>query len=358
MFEDDGNDVWTFTNDVFTRLNADLKNASKMMSIKEARFLVDLYYGIQKFRIQAQNQVSSAGEEPIAVLSWVKGNARSIEDDIKTSLGLFARQYNVGQWLQGICGIGPVLSAGFLSSFDVRPRMIGPCDCKDSYQDKARGPGQRVFRPNRGLPDENGNLSFICTGRTGKKVCGKEKLIHKDNKKSRDGIVMVSTAGSYLRFAGIDPTSKWESGERRPWNARLKTLCFKAGESFVKVQNRESDYYGKLYAKRKEYETAKNLAGDYSEQAALGADRVGKSTEAYKHYIEGKLPPGHIHSRVRRYAVKMFLSHLHEVSYRDFYREDPPLPYVFIHTDGNHTHYLPPPVVDVKGKSLRELYGE
>ena len=42
------------------------------------------------------------------------------------------------------------------------------------------------------------------------------------------------TVGHIWRFAGLDPTTKWEKGQKRPFNAELKTLCWKLGQSFMK----------------------------------------------------------------------------------------------------------------------------
>ena len=140
-------------------------------------------------------------------------------------------------------------------------------------------------------------------------------------------IEKAPTVGHIWRFAGLDPTSKWEKGKKRPWNAALKCLCWKSGESFVKVSGHEHDIYGKIYLQRKELEQAKNVAGDYREQAEIGAARVGKNTDAYKHYATGKLSPGHIHARAKRYAVKLFLSHYHERGYELKFGTKPPLPY-------------------------------
>src|SRR6185437_10902883 len=50
---------------------------------------------------------------------------------------------------------------------------------------------------------------------------------------------------------------------KRPWNARVKVLCWKIGESFVKVKANENDFYGKLYEKRKLMEQLKNERGDF-----------------------------------------------------------------------------------------------
>jgi hypothetical protein len=292
--------------DPVVRLNQDLKAASVMMSVREARFLVDAYYITQDNRIRVDGQIRSMKSEPTFMLEWLSELTRSQEDEIKKSLGLFAKQYSVGQWLQGLCGIGPVLSAAFLATLDIRDRP---------------------------------------------------------------------TCGHWVRFAGLDPTMKWEKGKKRPWNARLKVLCYKAGESFVKVQNNENDYYGKIFAKRRQLEEKRNLEGKFKMQAEECVKRYRKTTVAYKSYIEGKLPDAHLHARARRYAVKMFLSHLHTVMYRDYYGEEPPVPYVFSKLPENaddylerikglddltgvHTHYVPPPEIPIKGgKLLRDLYG-
>jgi hypothetical protein len=57
------------------------------------------------------------------------------------------------------------------------------------------------------------------------------------------------------------------------------------------------------------------------------AKKVGKATKAYKHYSVGKYPPGHIDAMARRWAVKIFLSHLHDAWYRQAYGKAPPAPF-------------------------------
>lgn len=155
------------------------------------------------------------------------------------------------------------------------------------------------------------------------------------------------TVGHFWAFAGLDPTRKWEKGKVRPWNARLKVLCWKVGESFTKVSGRENDIYGKVYKARKEYEQAKNEAGDYADQAkhALETKKFGEDTTARKMYEQGKLPDGRIHLRAQRYAVKLFMSHLHHVAYFDRYGHQPPKPYIIEH--GGHVHFIEPPHLDV-----------
>ena len=153
-------------------------------------------------------------------------------------------------------------------------------------------------------------------------------------------ISKVQTVGQIWRFAGQDPTCKWEKGQKRPWNASLKVLCWKIGESFVKVSGNDSAYYGKLYLERKELETRKNEAGEYKDQAE--AVLKARPTHAQKAiYAAGKLPPGHIHARAKRWTVKLFLAHWFEVAYKKHYQKDPPLPYPIAHL--GHAKFIPAP---------------
>ena len=157
-------------------------------------------------------------------------------------------------------------------------------------------------------------------------------------------ITRAPTAGAIWRYAGLDPTSEWKKGEKRPHNASLKTLCWKLGESFVKVCNHKDAVYGKLYQERKEAELVKNEAGAFADQAAAKLEKfkIGKTTDAYKAYSIGKLPPAHIHARAKRVAVKMFLSHLHQVWYEVEFGETAPVPYVFEFADKEHVHKIEP----------------
>ena len=156
-------------------------------------------------------------------------------------------------------------------------------------------------------------------------------------------ITKAPTAGHIWRYAGLDPTVRWEKGQKRPWNASLKTLCWKVGESFVKVCNNDADVYGKYYIKRKADEEQRNEAGAFAAQAAdkLARFKIGKDTEAYGYYSAGKLPPAHLHARAKRYAVKLFLSHWHEKAYEFQYGTKPPLPYPIAIL--NHAHRIEAP---------------
>ena len=116
----------------------------------------------------------------------------------------------------------------------------------------------------------------------------------------------MSDRGPHLAVRRPRPTQEWLPKAKRPWNAALKTLCWKIGESFVKVSGNPGDFYGKLYAQRKLIEEQRNAAGAFAGQAAakLKKFKIDKTTIAYQHYAAGKLPPAHIHARAKRWAVK------------------------------------------------------
>lgn len=262
------------------RLTKDLVIASKKLNQDEARYLVDLYYSIQKFRITVGNQlfqITKTGE-PNQMLVYMGDNFGTLENQIKRALELYVKEQELGRWLLSLIGIGPVIAAGLLAHID---------------------------------------------------------------------ITKANTAGKIWRFAGLDSTVEWNKGEKRPWNADLKRLCFLLGESFVKTQNNKNAFYGPLFRQRKDQEIARNERGEYAQQAAdkLAKVKIGRDTEAYKHYSAGKLPPAHIHARARRWVAKLFLSHYHHVAYRLHYKATPPNPWVIEH--GGHVDIITPPNIEI-----------
>jgi len=145
-------------------------------------------------------------------------------------------------------------------------------------------------------------------------------------------ITKAPTVGHIWRFAGLDPTVKWSKGEKRPWNANLKRLCWLIGESFVKVSSHKNDIYGHVYQERKKYEQKRNEAGELADQARervaqAKARRVKLDEDLIKLLEQGTLPAKALHERSKRYAVKLFLSHWWEEAYKLHYETEPPLPY-------------------------------
>lgn len=337
------------------KLSKDVKQGAQVLGKDEVRFLVDYYYQMQNDRIATQGRIRAINQgdkdEPHAVIDFISNQVSTIENNIKKILEVYVKNDPVGIWCSSINGIGPVLTAGFLANLDV--------------EDK---PTAGHFWSYCGLNDQN------------RPWIGKEKT-----KKIIDNILgdKKSKDITYEDFVNCCVATKWKPDSlleargkdkkyifynnlekeeykfkkediiaqcaKRPYNSKLKVLCWKAGQSFVKVSNNPKDFYGKIYQYRKAYEIAKNEAGDYKEQALVRASQVGKTTEAYKWYSEGMLPPAHIQARAERKAVQLFISHLHHVMYVVRYGELPPKPYII--EKGGHAH-----VIEVPNFELVEKY--
>jgi hypothetical protein len=290
-------------NEPVQRLTKDLAQAARTLTDTEARFLVDAYYIMQEDRKRSAAQTRQIGEEgePNSILAWFAKQNETLEHQIQRALDRYTEAHPIGGWLREIVGIGPVIAAGLLAHINLQPWYCAVHDADD---------GEVKCRPSAPHGPECRHME-------------------------------LTTAGKLWRFAGLDPTIVWEKGKRRPYNAKLKTLCWKIGESFIKLSNREDCYYGHVYRKRKEFEQARSDSGACAEYAKERAGKVGKNTEAYKAYSEGRLPPGQINARARRYAVKLFLAHLHEYWYTQKFGKKPPLPYP-IESLG-HKDYIAPP---------------
>lgn len=153
----------------------------------------------------------------------------------------------------------------------------------------------------------------------------------------------LTTAGHLWSFAGLNPLQVWDRKTKRPWNADLKVLCWKIGQSFMKFQNHPNDVYGRVYATKKAFYITKNNEGgfvDNAQKAINSGKKWNRDKVAFQAYHTGKLPPGHIDAMARRYAVKLFLSHYWEVCYTIEHNSAPPLPYPIVQL--GHVHIIPP----------------
>lgn len=178
-------------------------------------------------------------------------------------------------------------------------------------------------------------------------------------------IKQAPTVGHIWRFAGLDPSSVWRKGEKRPWNPDLKVLCWHIGQCLMRTHNHEASFYGSLYRRRKAYEVERNLkAGDIFRQnpdpeywlsggqwRSLYAgedpmkrearpeaiietafrtlrDKKIQEKETRSWYERGMLPPGRIEQRAERWTTKLFLSHWHAVAWETETGEKPVKPYI------------------------------
>jgi hypothetical protein len=149
----------------------------------------------------------------------------------------------------------------------------------------------------------------------------------------------AKSASSFWKYAGLDPTIKWGKGQKRPFNLRLKVLCWKIAQSF-KRQPPDKSYYARLYRMRKDLEQERNARGDFAEVAKQVLEKHPDHAQK-EFYEQGLLPPGRIDLRAGRWAVKIFLAHLYHVMHEHHKGVKPPRPYVIEHL--GHTDYWEPP---------------
>lgn len=249
----------------------DHRAAAARLTSGEARFLVDTYYQVQKYRCSSRNQaqmateVGSKGEpEPNAVVSYLSRELFSLESRIKTALLYYVKARPAGLWAIATYGVGPVIAAGYLSQIDFN---------------------------------------------------------------------IADSAGSVWKLCGVAPGQKKVRGQKTDFNPRLKRLTFLLGQSFMKFSGRDECYYGKIYLERKAYEMKNNEALRYKDQAeaALKEKKFGEDTQAKGWYDKGMLPPARIELRAERYAAKMFLSHFFEVAYFVQHNKLAPAPFPITH---------------------------
>ena len=118
------------------KLTRDIKQAGKTLTVREARYLTDLYYQMQDNRIRAAGQIRAMEQEevkePHLTLDWVFAQSERLESSIRSVLGEFAKNRIVGAWSQSILGIGPVISAGLIANISLTVWV-----CMASQEEKA-----------------------------------------------------------------------------------------------------------------------------------------------------------------------------------------------------------------------------
>lgn len=358
------------------RLSKDQIAASALLDPAEVRYLVDAYYAaFQKPRIRFNNQIKAIqranNQEPHTVLDWLKKQSALSEDQIKVALAGYAKSKDLGRWLMSIYGIGPVIAAGLLAHVDWTVPTVGHV-----WRFAGLDPSSTWLGREKAEVLVKDTQEELLPQRDFAPLV--ERCCAKVNRKSVKYYDSVRAQGEKPSRANL---IAWLA--KRPWNVPLKTLCWKAGESFVKLMNRPKDMYGKYYILRKVAEVAGNDDGRFVGQAQtkLKDTKIGKDTEAWPWYSgcypagttraymaladvfeEAKLmsereqllndrkvkpgqgqqmlPPNHINSRARRWMVKLFLSHAHFVGHWLATGNLAPSPYPIEHC--GHTHVIPP----------------
>lgn len=198
------------------------------------RGLVEDYYDMQGMRIEIESQIRSFVQgNSEAEAEWVKGNVYLKVEEIEKDIAKYITHYLKDEplytdWMKDVKGIGPIISAGLVSWI--------------------------------------GDIERFAT---------------------------ISKLWAYCGLA-VDPDGharRRKAGEKSNWHSRLKTHCWKIGESFVKTKGG----YRKLYDEfRKEYDekwTTPEICG------SVGCKNKKKCLD------------GHRYAAAKRKTVKVFLAH-------------------------------------------------
>lgn len=115
----------------------------------------------------------------------------------------------------------------------------------------------------------------------------------------------VAKLWSYAGYAVADDgrAVRHVAGQQSRWNPELKLLGFQAGDCFIKLGGAYRELYDRYKARDKARHPEQQPLLDDKDKAKLG--RNGQAIMLYTDM--------HLHNRARRYAVKIFLSHLWQV---------------------------------------------
>lgn len=337
----------------FSKLDRNVKKVTaENISKEELRALVDLYYQTQKQRIRIQNQIraieQNADDEfknSADVLKWSFENEYFKEKQLADIFKYYMKTTKTGQWLSQIKGIGPRFAVVLLAYLDIDGKKAAGqfhsfCGLNDNNKpwygkEKAKKIVNEVMGDEKVITfDHLMKLSEI----TGRSVSSLEKMsVVMDNK----------THKPKLKNKKIQKTKDQliKGLSMIPYNAFLKKTCYLISKSFVLSKNRGS-LYGEIYMDRKAVETRKNEAGEFREQALRSLEEKNYTDkDAIETLKSGKLTGLHIENRARRYAVKLFISHLFEQMWIEEYGTEPPTPYIIEYGEEfEHNGYIEPEV--------------
>ena len=379
------------------RLTKDLKEAAITLSDVEARYLVDSYYMMQENRKRADNQVRQMAAEPHSVIAWLAAQSSMLEGQIQRALDAYSASKPIGTWMRANHGIGPVIAAGLMAHIDINRAVVvghiwrfAGLDPSVEWKSadytrgfiaatrKEKGKGNdwaalihachEAKRRPLDVLKQAGILEFVPGPEEIRKYLSEKNVdkilkaeFHADNmlREALDAEGLEVAYEDLCRGMEFDWKEITRVLTRRPWNAELKTLCWKIGQGFMKFSNADECFYGKLYRERKLEQTKKNETGGNKALAAELLPRYKETTDAYKQLQQGKLPLAQIDGRARRHAVKMFLAHVQQVWWFMEKGELPPKPFVIEHL--GHSHYIAPRHLDlVPGmrEALVKVYGK
>ncbi len=286
------------------------------------KLLTNAMYDVQSVRKAVDNRInmfSKASDEESKLIAnelqiIIAKKLHDTEDSICNSIAEHVKDVPIMKWLEKVSGIGPRLGGSLIGIIGELPDTVSQLwaycgmatipiclDCnRIAYSGEERirfcvNQSNRRWQQNQ-KSDENNN----------EEIFKRKALLECEAKLcqcKQPNIKNLATAPKY--FKGLLLT----------YNPFLKMTCWKISGQFIK--------HGKFY--RTVYEQAKA-----------------------KYSVDASLTKMHIENRARRYTVKLFLSHLHEMWSKSEGREVKEFYYKKFGDFSGHT-YIEPPHNDIFG---------
>lgn len=321
----------------------------------EYRIVVDAFYQNQLSRLRVGNQIDAVFRGVDGVSSQATLGCQTMlytfsltygnELELGKVLTVMADRTPVGQWCMKVKGIGPALTCTLLGRLDFERaphagNFISFCGLNDNNRPRITSSqaDQIIAEISGGRPTLTTDEMIEICARTQWKMDVFNAINDKGNsaanyKKVHGEMVIVDYDTQAVRNQIVRP----------PYNKYMKTVSWKIGHQFQLLMNRNS-LYGSIVRDRRIYETAKNEALEYADQAQHILETKNfrdKNSPTYKSLVEGKLSQAHIIQRCNRVATKVFLCHLHG-QYMYVAGMTPEEPWITAH--GGHADIIKPEV--------------
>jgi hypothetical protein len=312
------------------RVSTGIVEKAADMSRPEARALIGYYFRVRLLRQSSTRrlQILKNGnlelgieEEDHPMLNYARLESNRLLDQIVQAIDIWSDVNVPSRWAKSFEGIGPLVGAGLNAYIDPeKGRTVSQVwryagfdpSCKWWWKEDEVQAILKMAKLKFGEPDLEVTVRWIA-------------------KQINVGY------HSFLRRCYIpsQPEITWRSLrrgiKRLPWNKQLKQICYHLGMVFLRNRNNKDHFYGQAYDYRKKFEEDRNEKGYYKEMArerlATRFTTIDREGSPYLAFIQDKIPPHHVDKIARRWAIKLFLEHFHQVSFYERYGMLPPRSY-------------------------------
>lgn len=310
-----------------------VRAAAVDMSIFEMRKLLKLYYKWQPIAQTAGAQLTDLQKHypDNKVFKFIVQDIRGIRTHVSQFADIWVENHPAAKYFKdNVKGAGPIICATLACYIDIDR-------CKNHYSSLWKFAG---FIPgSRRLYD--GEAWAIVNEAKAHFLDKHGDTPHMDHARYILKKLNRPYGKNTKKFLAKGPTWKrlFSIASCPQYCVTLHLACLSLGNTIIKHKS----LYQDLFRYRVAYETAKNENGDYASIAKQQLDRFNFNPEkvAYKAYIQGKLPAGHIVNRARRWSVKIMLTHYYQIEYYIRHGKAPPDVYALDVLKGNTKIHIP-----------------